>query len=102
MGLHHRAGQLDPPTDPQLLMNERYPDPSRTRDLLPSSMARSPPYYRSNAIPPGRVVKPNRPRKSSIANSSRKPKHERTKSRDHQRRASSDRKAMSAEPSSLT
>jgi hypothetical protein len=102
MGLHHRAGQLDPPTDPALLMNERYPDPSRTRDLLPSSMARSPPYYRSNAIPPGRVVKPNRPRKSSIAQNSRKPKHERTKSRDHQRRASSDRKAMSAEPSSLT
>ncbi|KAB8532549.1 hypothetical protein FH972_025494 [Carpinus fangiana] len=41
--------------------------------------------------------KPNRPRKASITESARKPKHERQRSKD-QKRISSDRKAFSAEP----
>ena len=64
----------------------------------------SPPYHRSSTLPPaGRLIgiKPNRPRKSSIPQNARKPKHERTKSKDHQKRMSYERKAMSAEPSSL-
>ncbi|KAL8946038.1 MAG: hypothetical protein Q9222_007511 [Ikaeria aurantiellina] len=71
----------------------------RPRELLPSIMARSPPG-RSTTLPPlQRKDKPQRPRKSSITQNSRKPKHERTKSRDYPRRLSGDgRKAVSAEP----
>jgi hypothetical protein len=72
------------------------------RELLPSSLARSPPYHRSSTLPPApRPGKPNRPRKSSITENARKPKHERTKSKGHARRMSHERKAMSAEPQSL-
>ncbi|KAL8715943.1 MAG: hypothetical protein Q9220_000610 [cf. Caloplaca sp. 1 TL-2023] len=71
----------------------------RPRELLPSIMARSPPG-RSTTLPPlQRKDKPQRPRKSSITQNSRKPKHERTKSKDYPRRQSIDgRKALSAEP----
>jgi hypothetical protein len=101
-----RLAPIDPPMDPRLYDNDRYPDPHRRppRDFLNASSNRSPPYHRSSTLPPaGRLLgnKPNRPRKSSITQSARKPKHERTKSKDHQRRMSYDRKAMSAEPSSL-
>jgi hypothetical protein len=68
------------------------------RELLPSSLARSPPG-RSSTLPPApRSVKPNRPRKSSVGQNARKGKHERTKSKEHGRRLSHDRKAFSAEP----
>ena len=72
---------------------------SRPRELLPSMMARSPPG-RSTTLPP--VHRPPRPRKSSLTQSARKPKHERTKSKDHARRLSIEGriKASSAEPSS--
>lgn len=74
---------------------------SRPRELLPSSMARSPPG-RSSTLPPApRSVKPNRPRKTSVTQNARKPKHERTKSKEHVRRQSYDRKALSAEPSGI-
>ena len=77
----------------------------RPRELLPSMMANSPPG-RSSTLPPlqrrdstQRKEKTNRPRKSSITQSSRKPKHERTKSKDYSRRLSIEgRKAFSAEP----
>jgi hypothetical protein len=101
---------MDPPTDPRLLDRPvEYQDLTRSRDLLPSTLNRSPPFFRSSTLPPvnvggngGRPSKPNRPRKSSITQSARKPKHERTKSKDNsQRRLSVDRKAMSAEPSSM-
>ena len=77
----------------------------RPRELLPSMMAHSPPG-RSSTLPPlqrrdsvQRKEKANRPRKSSITQSNRKPKHERTKSKDYSRRLSIEgRKAFSAEP----
>ena len=71
-----------------------YTTASLQRELLPSSLARSPPG-RSSTLPP---VPPNRPRKSSVGQNARKPKHERTKSKEHARRMSHDRKAFSAEP----
>jgi hypothetical protein len=101
---------MDPPTDPRLLDRQvEYQELARPRDILSSALNRSPPFYRSNTLPPvnaagngGRPSKPNRPRKSSLSQSARKPKHERTKSKDNsQRRLSVDRKAMSAEPSSV-
>ncbi|KAL8632618.1 hypothetical protein Q9189_001622 [Teloschistes chrysophthalmus] len=63
-------------------------------------MARSPPG-RSSTLPPiQRRDKPARPRKSSITQNNRKPKHERTRSKDYARRQSiENRKALSAEPS---
>ncbi|KAF2427673.1 hypothetical protein EJ08DRAFT_720684 [Tothia fuscella] len=81
-----------------------YPDfGSSHRELLPSSLARSPPYARSSTLPPApRVSKPSRPRKNSVGQNARRPRHERTKSKDHTKRMSFDRKAMSAEPSSLS
>lgn len=75
-----------------------YTSATLQRELLPSSLARSPPG-RSSTLPPApRSVKPNRPRKSSVGQNARKPKHERTKSKENSRRMSHDRKAFSAEP----
>ncbi|KAF2443947.1 hypothetical protein P171DRAFT_22483 [Karstenula rhodostoma CBS 690.94] len=75
-----------------------YTATSLQRELLPSSLARSPPG-RSSTLPPApRSIKPNRPRKSSVGQNARKPKHERHRSKDHARRMSYDRKAFSAEP----
>ncbi|KAF3047430.1 hypothetical protein E8E12_005937 [Didymella heteroderae] len=75
-----------------------YTSTSIHRELLPSSIARSPPG-RSSTLPPApRSIKPNRPRKSSVGQNARKGKHERQKSKDHTRRMSYDRKAYSAEP----
>lgn len=93
------------PIEPELAFgnSDYYPElGQRPRELLPSSLARSPPYHRSSTLPPApRGGKPNRPRKSSVSQNARKPKHERTKSKEHARRISYDRKAMSAEPSSM-
>ncbi|KAL8735887.1 MAG: hypothetical protein Q9181_002636 [Wetmoreana brouardii] len=71
----------------------------RPRELLPSILARSPPG-RSSTLPPlQRKDRLSRPRKSSITQNSRKPKHERPKSKDYPRRLSiENRKALSAEP----
>lgn len=77
----------------------------RPRELLPSVMTHSPPG-RSSTLPPlqrkdsiQRKEKANRPRKSSITQNSRKPKHEKSKSKDYSRRLSIEgRKAFSAEP----
>ncbi|KAF2813664.1 uncharacterized protein BDZ99DRAFT_485835 [Mytilinidion resinicola] len=75
-----------------------YTSAALQRELLPSSLARSPPG-RSSTLPPiPRSIKPNRPRKNSVGQNARKPKHERTKSKEHARRMSHDRKAFSAEP----
>ncbi|CAI6338457.1 unnamed protein product [Periconia digitata] len=75
-----------------------YTATSLQRELLPSSLTRSPPG-RSSTLPPApRSIKPNRPRKSSVGQNARKPKHERQKSRENARRTSYDRKAFSAEP----
>ncbi|KAA8650785.1 putative transcription factor RfeD [Aspergillus tanneri] len=70
----------------------------RPRELLPSILNHSPPG-RSSTLPPiQRRDKLPRPRKSSISGA-RKPKHERTKSKEYGRRPSlGDRKALSAEP----
>ena len=71
----------------------------RPRELLPSIMARSPPG-RSSTLPPlQRKDKSARPRKSSITKNTRKPNHEKTKSKEYARRLSIEgRKALSAEP----
>lgn len=76
----------------------------RPRELLPSMLAHSPPE-RSTTLPPlqreGSLKrdKPARPRKSSITQNSRKPKHEKSRSKDQSRRLSIEgRKAFSAEP----
>ncbi|KAJ5703669.1 hypothetical protein N7493_011594 [Penicillium malachiteum] len=75
------------------------PFSSRPRGLLPSILNHSPPG-RSSTLPPiQRKEKIARPRKSSITQSARKPKHERQKSKEFGRRPSlGDRKALSAEP----
>ncbi|KAI9040780.1 putative transcription factor RfeD [Aspergillus affinis] len=72
--------------------------PTRPRELLPSILNHSPPG-RSSTLPPiQRRDKLPRPRKSSITGA-RKPKHERTRSKEFPRRPSlGDRKALSAEP----
>ena len=89
----------------------------RPRELLPSILARSPPP-RSSTLPPiQRRDRFSRPRKSSITQNARKPKHEssssRPQSRDypppphhhhhhyhptHRRPSLGERKALSAEP----
>lgn len=71
----------------------------RPRELLPSILNHSPPG-RSSTLPPiQRRDKFTRPRKSSITQSARKPKHDRPRSKDFGRRPSlGDRKALSAEP----
>ncbi|EUC35289.1 hypothetical protein COCCADRAFT_3442 [Bipolaris zeicola 26-R-13] len=75
-----------------------YTSGSIQQELLPSSLARSPPG-RSSTLPPGaHSLKPNRPRKPSIGQNARRGKHERQKSKEHNRRMSYDRKAFSAEP----
>jgi hypothetical protein len=101
--------QMDPPTDPRLMQHDdRYAGPGGSNagngvGLLPSTLARSPPYHRSSTLPPAsRLQKPARPRKSSITQNARKARHERKTSKDHARRMSFDRKAMSAEPSALS
>ncbi|MCJ1229161.1 hypothetical protein MMC12_005826 [Toensbergia leucococca] len=75
----------------------------RPRELLPSVMTHSPPG-RSSTLPPiQRREKPARQRKSSITQNARKPKHERTKSKEFARRLSIEgRKAFSAEPQGAT
>ncbi|KKA25205.1 hypothetical protein T310_0752, partial [Rasamsonia emersonii CBS 393.64] len=72
--------------------------PSRPRELLPSIL-HSPPG-RSSTLPPiQRRDRIQRPRKSSITKDPRRPKHERTRSKEYGRRPSlGDRKALSAEP----
>ncbi|KAJ5101596.1 hypothetical protein NUU61_003818 [Penicillium alfredii] len=71
----------------------------RPRELLPSILNHSPPG-RSSTLPPiQRREKLSRPRKSSITQSARKPRHDRPKSKEFGRRPSlGDRKALSAEP----
>jgi hypothetical protein len=72
---------------------------SRPRELLPSILAHSPPGRYASLPPIQRSGKLQRPRKSSVGQNARKPKHERTKSKDFSRRLSVEgRKAMSAEP----
>ncbi|KAI0590045.1 hypothetical protein TUN199_02861 [Pyrenophora tritici-repentis] len=75
-----------------------YTSNSIQQELLPSSLARSPPG-RSSTLPPGaHSLKPNRPRKSSVGQHARRGKHERQRSREFNRRLSYERKAYSAEP----
>lgn len=76
-----------------------HPSPPRPPGLLTSSLARSP-GPRPSLPPAQRTHKPNRPRKSSVTENARKPKHERSGFKDHTRRSSFDRKAFSAEPQS--
>ena len=89
-----------PTTQEQHLTSDApyYTSGSLQRELLPSTLTRSP-SGRSSTLPPvPRSIKPNRPRKSSVGQNARKPKHERTKSKENARRMSHDRKAYSAEP----
>jgi hypothetical protein len=71
----------------------------RPRELLPSILSHSPPG-RSSTLPPiQRREKIQRPRKGSLTQSSRRGRHERTRSKEFGRRPSlGDRKALSAEP----
>ena len=81
----------------------------RSRELLPSVMAHSPPPGRSSTLPPlerresfQRRERGNRPRKSSITQNSRRPRHEKGRSKDLGRRWEIEgRKAFSAEPPGL-
>ena len=81
----------------------------RPRELLPSVMAHSPPD-RATTLPPiqrreswHRKDKQSRPRKSSITQNNRKPKHDKSRSKDFSRRLSIEgRKAFSAEPPALS
>lgn len=72
--------------------------PPRSRELLPPILGHSPPG-RSSTLPPIQRNKLPRSRKSSITQGSRKPKHDRRKSKEYGRRPSvENRKALSAEP----
>ncbi|OJJ30628.1 hypothetical protein ASPWEDRAFT_120495 [Aspergillus wentii DTO 134E9] len=75
------------------------PFSARPRELLPSILNHSPPG-RSSTLPPiQRRDKLPRSRKNSITQGSRKPKHDRVKSKEYKRRLSlGERKALSAEP----
>ena len=91
------------PVDPQMFVEADHgqssPPSGRPPELLPSSLARSPPLSRPSTLPPlQRAGKVNRPRKPSVGQNARKPKHERQRSKDHARKLSYDRKAFSAEP----
>jgi hypothetical protein len=90
--MEHHIALTDEPYEPY------YTATSLQRELLPSSLARSPPGRSSTLPPVPRSIKPNRPRKTSVGQNARKPKHERQKSRENARRMSYDRKAFSAEP----
>lgn len=94
-----RARFAPTPVDQQINSEEPYyTSGSIQQELLPSSLARSPPG-RSSTLPPGsHSLKPNRPRKPSVGQSTRRAKHERQKSKEYHRRMSYDRKAYSAEP----
>ena len=98
---HHQSSTVELPPIQNHAQPETIPhfESSRPRELLPSIMARSPPG-RSSTLPPSqRKDRPARPRKSSITKNTRKPNHERTKSKDYARRLSIEgRKALSAEP----
>lgn len=74
-----------------------YTSASLQQDLLPSSLARSP-QGRSSTLPPAHRLYKSRPRKKSVGQSARQPKHERDKSKEYNGRMSYDRKAYSAEP----
>lgn len=69
--------------------------------LLPSSLARSPPDRPSTLPPLHRSLSRqyNRPRKSSLTQQARLPKHERKKSKELNKRLSGDRKSFGGEPS---
>ncbi|KAI9810342.1 MAG: hypothetical protein M1827_006309 [Pycnora praestabilis] len=99
----HMRSTIELPGTNHDVKGDPYPPyhPPRPRELLPSMMARSPPG-RSSTLPPiQRRDKPARPRKSSITQNARQPKHERTKSKEYSKRMSYDgRKAFSAEPQS--
>jgi hypothetical protein len=84
----------------QTLADEVFPraSPGQIPDLLPSSLGRSPPERLPSLPPIQRALKPNRPRKSSLTQQARKPKHERQKSKEQARRMSFDRKGLSVEP----
>ncbi|KAK3698050.1 hypothetical protein LTR37_017166 [Vermiconidia calcicola] len=74
---------------------------SDQQGLLPSSLARSPPDRPSTLPPLHRSLSRqySRPRKSSLTQQARLPKHERKKSKELSKRLSGDRKAFSSEPS---
>ncbi|KAF2144604.1 uncharacterized protein K452DRAFT_245592 [Aplosporella prunicola CBS 121167] len=87
--------------DPQLMGEGEYAygNTSTHHDLLPSSLARSPPG-RSSTLPPGSRSSKSRSRKNSVTHNARRPKHERQRSKEHTRKISRDRNAFSAEPAS--
>ncbi|KAK7610144.1 hypothetical protein BKA81DRAFT_388295 [Phyllosticta paracitricarpa] len=89
--------------DPQLMGEGEYAygNTSTPRELLPSSLAHSPPG-RSSTLPPIPRSTKSRPRKNSVTHNARRPKHEKHRSRDLARRMSHDRKAFSVEPPSST
>ncbi|KAF2664390.1 hypothetical protein BT63DRAFT_107338 [Microthyrium microscopicum] len=62
-----RLPPIDPPTDPRLLLDDPYREPSRHRDGLNSTISRSPPYRSSTLPPAGRLTgnKPQRPQEDS-------------------------------------
>ncbi|KAK8181829.1 hypothetical protein IWZ00DRAFT_563964 [Phyllosticta capitalensis] len=89
--------------DPQLMGEGEYAygNTSTPRELLPSSLAHSPPG-RSSTLPPIPRSNKSRPRKNSVTQNARRPKHEKGRSREMARRMSHDRKAFSVEPPSST
>lgn len=100
VGLHWVASDADnQDTEPfqEMELPPLRPQNNRPRELLPSILAHSPPGRYSSLPPIQRSGKLQRPRKSSVGQNARKPKHERTKSREY-RLSLDGRKAMSAEP----
>lgn len=89
-----------PPLRDHFKQESSLPPFSPRRELLPSILMHSPPG-RSSTLPPIQPRKDRlpRPRKSSITQNARKPKHDRPRSKEFARRPSlGERKALSAEP----
>jgi len=71
-----------------------------TTDLLPSAVDKSPTIRSSAPAVQRTISRASRPRKSSVSQNARRPKHERKSSKDYLKPTSHDRKGTSAEPSS--
>ena len=70
---------------------------AKTNEPFPPMLKRTPSVRASSLQPRS---KPARPRKSSVTENARRPKHQRQRSKD-QKRLSHDRKAFSAEPQNI-
>lgn len=85
--------------DTSQFVNEGTPGTPNPNEPFQSELSRAL-SFRATSLQPFPRARSSRPRKSSVTEHARKPKHERQRSKD-QKRLSYERKAFSAEPNSL-